>query len=251
MVISSHASWARGAAVAALAAGVLAGALPLASPPPAEAAARTVCTGVARCQVVAHTDVDGDGEADEVGMAADLRHSDAGKGVVTVRVRTAAGETLSTTSRSISWFGADADAWFGAARIDGRRGRELVVGQRMGAHSSSYRVITYRHGELVTLRAPKAPSLTGRADDTTTWYTDAALNFHDGYTRSRTKGVTYVKLTTAERDPSGTSHHGWTARYRWAHGGWRLLSVKRAHYASDAAVQRTAGWHVSGLPVGE
>ena len=119
----------------------------------------------------------------------------------------------------------------------------------MGAHSTSFRVITYRPGKLVTSRAPEAPALTGRSGDTATWYTDASVNFHDGYTRTRGKGATYVELTTAERNTSGTGHRGWTARYRWLHGGWRLLSVKRAHYTTDAAVERAAGWHVKGLRV--
>jgi hypothetical protein len=237
------------AVVAALAAvGSLAVATPATAPARAVAAARTVCTGVARCHVVAQVDVDGDRRTDEVGMVADLRASDANKGVVTVRVRTAGGRTLSTTSRTVAWFGKDADAWYGAARIDGRRGSELVVGQQMGAHSTSFRVITYRHGSLVTLRAPKAPRRTGRVDDTATWFTDAALNFHDGYTRSRSKGAVLMDLTTVQRNASGKGHSGWTARYRWSHGGWHLMLVKRVHYATEAAVARAGGWHVAGLP---
>jgi hypothetical protein len=197
---------------------------------------------------VARTDVDGDRRTDEVGMVADLRASDRNQGVVTIRVRTAKGKTLSTTSRSVAWFGKDADAWYGAARIDGRRGTELVVGQQMGAHSTAFRVITYRRGALATLRAPKAPARTGRVDDTTTWFTDAALNFHDGYTRSRSKGAAYLNLTTVQRNASGKGHSGWSARYRWSHGGWHLVLVKRVHYATEAGVAHAGGWHVAGLP---
>jgi hypothetical protein len=256
-VIAVSAGAAAFAASVSVSVGPLAAATPSSAPAAparsaaAAAAVRTVCTGVARCHVVARTDVDGDGRTDQVGMVADLRASDANRGIVTIRVRTADGKTLATTRRSVAWFGKDADAWYGAAHIDGRRGTELVVGQQMGAHSTFFRVITYRGGALVTLRAPKPPARTGRVDDTSLWYTDASVNFHDGYTRSRSKGAVYMNLTTAERNASGKGHSGWNARYRWAHGGWHLVLVKRVHYTTEAGVAHAGGWHVAGLPLSE
>ena len=216
---------------------------PSASP---SASPSTVCSRVRLCEVEAPVDVDGDGEDDEVGVVTDMVRHGEGAGVVQVRVRTATGRTLVSTSRSASWTGA---AWFGAALIDGRDGSELVVGQTMGAHSQFFRVLTYRKGRLVTLRAPRYPAEFGSGPDTSAWYTDSSAMFHDGIRRSVDDGQVVVTLTTLSRDDSGRRHSGWTAGYRWTAAGWELISTTRAHRKSDRAASRAAGWHVTGLPV--
>ncbi|MGZ4686448.1 MAG: hypothetical protein ACXVYY_08535 [Oryzihumus sp.] len=208
---------------------------------PAEAATRTVCTGVAGCHVVKYADIDGDGRADQVGMIA---RNVSQNGTITVRVRTATGRVLQTTDTKV-WWGATPS--IEAARIDGVRGTELVVTDGMGAHLMSFRFITYRKGRLVTLAAPKAEALDG---DTSRWFIDSSYSFNHGVYRTVSRGVITLTIKDYTRD-GANSNTGTITTYGWSNTrGWvqRARSVK--HGVPDRiALNGTGGWHISGLPV--
>jgi len=203
----------------------------------ATAAARNVCTGVAGCKVVAKVDVNGDGKSDQVGV---VRSGTAEDGKITVRVLTAGGRLLKTSNALTFWGGGN--GWFGAAAIDGRRGAELVVGSTAGAHTEFFRVITYRSGKLVTLKAPaRLPGSASR------WTMDCAYSSNIGVSRSVRKGVRYLTVRTAVRNDSGVGHHGRTTVYRWKSSRWVQLSTKAVRYRSDQSAFKICGWHIKGL----
>src|SRR3954470_5702962 len=91
---------------------------------PASAATTSVCGTLTRCHVVVRTDVDGDGRRDVVALA--RRGADgATDGSVNVRVRPSPSRVVSVTRSTFQWSGG---LWQGAASLDGRDGRELVLG---------------------------------------------------------------------------------------------------------------------------
>ena len=182
-------------------------------------------------------DIDGDRNADQIGIVA--KHATSG-GTITVRVRTAR-RTMQTTSSGVWWA---LNPWFGAAPIDGRAGAEIVVGDASGAHYEQFRVITYRQGRLVTLAAP--PSL---PNGPWRWGIDGSYSSNIGISRSvSSKGVVTLTTKTAARNqPSGRGHTGETAVYRWKSTKWVKVSRKTVHYASDGPAQAICGWHVKGL----
>lgn len=207
----------------------------------------SVCAGVSGCKVVKRVDVDGDARADQVGVV--MRNlGSTNPGTVTVRVRTATNRLLSTTGTNVRWVGTAADAWAGAAPIDGRRGAELVVGQTTGAHALWFRVITYREGRLVTLRAPKALKRTGQSRGTATWPVDGSYNAQVGVYRTTSKGRAYVRLKSAIRNNSGKGHTGWTVKYRWSGGRWKVVSARKVRYKTDNSAYKIGGWHIKGIP---
>lgn len=203
--------------------------------------ATNVCTGIAGCQRVANVDVDGDGRADQVAVAS---NKIASGGSITVRVRTAKHHTLQTTGRHVYWFD---KPYFGAAALDGQPGAELVVGDTMGAHTQQFRVITYRKGRLVTLKAPPlAWTKKGMSQATSRWWIDGSYSFNIGVYRSvSAKHVVTLTLKSLERAEHG--HVGHTTRYRWRSGGWVKVSAATVRVRSDQKAFATGGWHVQGL----
>lgn len=237
-----------------VAAAVVAGALALSSVPTQAAGpaapVQTACSGVSRCAVVDHVDVDGDGTADSIGVVAtSVDTSKGGRGgTVQVRVRTAAHGLLTKTTRGVQWFGGE-PVFLGAASLDGKRGAEVVVGQTMGAHFQHFRVLTYRSGALVWLSSPKAPAKTRSLDtDTSVWAVDGSYSFNTGIARRRSPQGVFVTVTALERKASGHGHRGWKSTYRWSSTGWVLMSSTVVERGTKAAYS-TAGWHVAGLPV--
>src|SRR4051794_7019958 len=97
--------------------------------PAAPATAAGPCTGVARCHVVAHADVDGDGTRDPIGLA--RTGKDGGpKGTVTLLVQLGS-RVVRATRPAEYWYG---PLWQGTANVDGLKGRELFFGRTQGAH---------------------------------------------------------------------------------------------------------------------
>lgn len=190
-------------------------------------AATGVCTGVKSCKVVSRADVDGDGRADQVGLV--QRQSYPSNNTVTIRVRTAKGRTM-TTSHRAWWYGS---TWHGAAKFDGVAGYELVVGRNAGAHYRDFRVITYRGGKLVTLRAPGGDYR---------WPIDGSSAYNMGWTRSVSKGVVAMTYRGAVRR-NQTKHDLTTVRYTWRSGAWRRTSTKTS-VVSNSTAYAIAGWHV-------
>jgi hypothetical protein len=202
----------------------------------------SVCSGVTGCRPVATVDVDGDGAPDQVGVVAQDTTS---AGSITVRVRTAAGESLQTTGRDVYWF---SDPFLGAVPLDGRAGAEIVVGSTMGANFQQFRVVTYRSGRLVTLPAPPAVwSSEGMKRSTSRWGVDGSYRFNVGIFRAQsTDGVT-VTMKTLERNASGHGHSGHVTRYRWRSDGWVKVSATTVRSVTDQTAFASGGWHVTGL----
>lgn len=195
-------------------------------------AAPGVCSGVKSCKVVARVDVDGDGRKDQVGLV--QRTSYPQNGTITVRVRTAKGRTMKTSHKA-TWYGS---AWHGAAKIDGRAGRELVVGSSAGAHAKFFRVVTYRSGKLVTLKAPGGAR---------TWWIDGSYSMNAGWFRSTSKGKVYMTSKTAVRNWSSSGHDLRTTKYQWKSNRWKRVSSTRNPRATNRSAYATAGWHVPNL----
>jgi hypothetical protein len=232
------------AAVLSLALLPIAGADATAPGPDVQTAARNVCTGVASCTRVADVDVDGDRRTDQVGV---VSRQIADGGTVTVRVQTATGRTMRTTSKDVRWFGAQ--AWFGAAALDGRRGAELVIGDQMGAHFQQFRVLTHRDGRLVTLPAPAVGWYKSTNTATTPrWGVDGSYSFNTGFSRKVTAdGVVTLTTTSAMRKDSGIGHRGQTRTYRWESDRWVRVSTTNVRYTDDESAYAVGGWHVKGL----
>jgi hypothetical protein len=189
-----------------------------------------VCDGVPKCRVVANTDVDGDGRADEVGFVVESKRR------VTVRVTTATGETVGRDLDTM-WF--PRGEFFGAAPIDGRPGAELVVGTTMGAHTLWFTTLAMDSGRLEVLAAPGAES---------EWMIDGAYSFHAGVSRQVENGRAVVVLREAARNGVAPRFSGRDRTYVWTASGWRLESTERTRYRGERAVARIGGWHVAGLP---
>ncbi len=215
-------------ATAALAAAVL---------PAVPAAAAGPCAGVARCRVVAHVDVDGDGTRDAVGLARTGGNGDP-KGTVTLRVML--GNRLVAATRPTEyWYG---PLWQGAANVDGRRGKELFFGRTQGAHAQLFTALTLRSGRLVTLRAP------GRGYQGL-WIVDASVMYLTGWVRRTADPGGVVRFRHAERHqpPEDSEFTGVVKTFRWTRDGWVRTAVKRYPHAGEDRVAGWGGFQVAGL----
>jgi hypothetical protein len=188
-----------------------------------------VCRDIAGCQVVATTDVDGDGVRDQVGFVVDTKRH------VVVHVKTALGRLMSR-GLDVIWF--PRGEFYGAAPIDGRPGAELVVGTTMGAHTMFFTTLTARSGRLVRLEPPGGDS---------EWMIDAAYSFHAGVTRRLQDGSAVVVLRDAGRDGLHPVFSGRDRTFVWRDGGWQHQSTTRRRYRGEDAVAPVGGWHVAGL----
>ncbi|HEY9292787.1 MAG TPA: hypothetical protein VIP98_16015 [Microlunatus sp.] len=206
----------------------------------APAAASSACGKISRCKDVKHVDVDGDHRKDAVAIVPkSFRHGT--PGAVTIRVQLAKGKLVKTTVKNLSGPGGDY-LFRGAARLDGHRGAELIIPHIVGAHGVSYRVLTYRHGDLETLRAPKANANPSTKD----WFTDSALMSEEGIFRIKHQGgPAKIKIKMAAYSAHTKRMQGKVVSYRWKNGGWQHLStVKRSWSQEHSAF---GGWHLKGL----
>jgi hypothetical protein len=192
----------------------------------------SACAGVRSCRVVARVDVDGDGHADQVAW------HQLSKSLVQVRVRTAAGQLLVHRVDVKFWWGGG--AWGGAAYVDGRAGRELLVGSMQGAHTPMYTMLTYRSGRLVKEVSPSSLS--------PLWQIDAAYGDDIGWWRHVTPGH-QIRLTQriAVRDLGRQTFGGHDTSWAWTKHGWDQLSRKPTTYGSPRAASAIGGFHVAGL----
>ncbi|MBT0772202.1 hypothetical protein KIH74_24875 [Kineosporia sp. J2-2] len=200
----------------------------------------SVCTGVPGCDVVKRIDVDGDGNRDQIGVRQKNRHS------VEFRVRTSK-RLLVKRLRVESW---DDDAYFGAARIDGVRGAEIVYANQLGADLIAFKVLTFRDGALVvqkppTTRAPGNP-FAGQ------WVVAGSYGVFEGIRRTVRDHRAFITLYQGNRDHFGAQ--SWSGRattfvWRKKQADWRRHSVRRVTAGSDKKVRSAYyGWHVKGLP---
>jgi hypothetical protein len=206
----------------------------VAVPPAAQAAGPGVCEGINRCRVVAHVDVDGNGTRDAVGLA--RRGKNGGpKGSVLVRVKTAADQVAEVQRKLPYWYG---PAWQGAARLDSRKGRELVIGHTAGAHTQFFRTLTWRGGRLVDLPPP------GSARD---WVVDGAYRISLGFLRRAGKPAGTLTRLRAERNGDSSTFTGTTSNYRWSKGDWKLVSRSTNEHLPEETAYRWGGFRVPGL----
>ncbi len=192
-----------------------------------------VCTGVPGCDVKAHVDIDGDGHKDAVGIAS--RGSASGRRVI-IRVKTSATHIESVRRPTPYWFGSQ---WQGTAQLDGRLGREVVVGHMMGAHAQLYRSLTWRHGGLRHLDAPGRES---------SWMIDSAIWTSMGWKRGARSPAGFIKHRTAVRTGDTRSHFkGTVLSYSWTQDGWKRVNARKFPSISDRRARRWGGFHVPGL----
>ncbi|GAB3248787.1 hypothetical protein [Kineosporia babensis] len=232
----------RAIATAALAAGLTTGSL-VATTESAQAAPspRTACSGLADCRIVKQIDVDGDGAKDEVGVRQSSRTS------LQFRVLTARKRLLVKRMRIER--GVGQGAYFGAARIDGVRGAELVYAYAVGANTVWYKTLTYRQGRLVLVKSPLSEVyFPGQ------WPLGSSYGLFSGVTRKVKNGNVSVTFHDGVRDHAGD--RGWdivSTTYVWRKktGGWEQQSVRSLHTRSEKKVSaHYQGWHVPGLPKG-
>jgi hypothetical protein len=196
-------------------------------------AALGVCAGVARCDVRAHVDVNGDGRRDAVGIAT---RGHGAHQIVVVRVRTARRQIDSVRYHMPFWEGSP---WQGTATLDGRPGREIVVGRTMGAHAQLYRALTWRRHGLTQLDAP------GRGGS---WWIDAAVWISRGWKRPTNAPAGVVRLRHAERIGDYKSpFHGTVSTYRWSEGSWDRTRLNDRGKISDRCASRWGGFRIPGL----
>jgi hypothetical protein len=196
-----------------------------------------VCAGVRGCHVVGHADVDGDGSPDPIGIA-DRGQDGAAVGGVIVRVKTGPGTVASVFRTTHGWYG---PRWQGVANLDGRHGKEIVVGRVMGAHAQFYQVLTWRQGRLALLDAPGQRKW---------WYIDGAVGISVGWLRlpADEPGTITKRAAVRTGDATESPFIGKVTTYRWARGGWRQITSKTINPLPDARAYRWGGFHIPGLP---
>ena len=201
--------------------------------PTAAPAAVPVCGGQPRCHVVARADVNGDGRLDTVALV--RRGADGAEhGSATVRVQTSPSRVGEVTRGTFQWSG---PLWLGAATIDGRPGRELVLGASAGVHARYYWVLAWRNGSLATLRTPERDR---------TWGIDSAGSGILGWQRSDADPPGLIRRRVVDPQPSGRLR-GRETTYRWSTSGWSRVSSRVVDRVSERRLGPWFGWHVPGL----
>lgn len=201
--------------------------------PPSSPSVR-VCAGLRGCHVMARADVNGDGRRDVVALA--RRGGRAGaRGVLILRVKVGPARVVQARRRLDNWTG---PAWLGVSRLDGRRGKEIVVGRLMGAAASFYQAITWRHGRLVLLDAP------GRGR---WWSLEHSATLIAGWQRRPSDPVGTVRRRIATHGPQAGPYQGTIKAYQWTRSGWRLVGSERVESLPLRRALRWGRFDVPGL----
>lgn len=204
-------------AALALAAGLLV--------PSAQAAGAAPHTLPAVAVRTVEVDVDGDAVADTVTVTPLAATS------YSVAVQTADGEVASATVHSSIAGDWGVEPWYGAARLDGVRGHELLL-LTSGGDGVMFRVLTWRSGTLVLEGAPR--SLAKGAYD---WYLADLDQVRFGYRFSTRDGRRFVK--DVELFASGSRWKGTIVTSVWKAGAWKRTATKKVSLtASQAAAYR-------------
>jgi hypothetical protein len=173
---------------------------------------------------VHRADVDGDSNRDRLVLrpGADLRvHDGWGTGHYWVRARLDAA-TIVRRRMWLSYYYPPGEGrwtpWFGAAQLDRRPGRELVLGRTSGAHTSVFTAVTFRNGGLHVLRAPDAWNHAGAG-----WLVNSSYGTGMQGWQCTDQGV---RSRSAEPDGPHRTFRVVTKDFAW-HGGWQLLASHR------------------------
>lgn len=190
------------------------------------------------CVIVSRADVDGDGRSDSVAQTHWGATAEGGD-KITTRVHTADGERLQVVTDTQRRMGRD--AFFGAAKIDGEAGYELVTKTDLGAHTAYSQVLTYRDGQLTTLKDPRSRYR---------WVTDGSVWSSVGYKRTTTStGAVKVIASEAARPASGGAFRQTLYSAQWKNGGWQRLGLLTRTVSASTAGE-WSGWNIPYLPSG-
>lgn len=201
------------------------------------AAGPNACEGKgSSCVIVSRADIDGDGTADSVSQTHWGTTAEGGD-KITTRVHTADGEKLYVVTETQRRMGSS--AFFGAAKIDGRSGYELVTKTDLGAHTAYSQVLTYRDGKLSTLQDPRSRYR---------WVTDGSVWSSYGYKRTTTStGAVKMVAAEATRPPEGGSFRQTLYTTQWKYGRWQRVGVTTRTISATTA-GAWSGWNVPYLP---
>ncbi|HEX6249168.1 MAG TPA: hypothetical protein VFZ64_14950, partial [Nocardioidaceae bacterium] len=202
---------------------------------PGSATAPGPCTGLANCRGVGSFDVDGDRKSDAVALA--RRGKDGAlRGTSIVRVQTYTGKVSTVRVPNRRWRGSP---WQGAAGLDDRRGRDLMVGREMRGRTTLFRALTWRDGRLAVLDAPGRP---------TYWTVSSSAKVKAGWLKPRRAPLgTVVKRVATRTGGVGTPYRGKSTTYRWTSRGWVATSTRTTYPMSARAASRWGGFRVKGL----
>ncbi|QNF93531.1 hypothetical protein [Janibacter sp. YB324] len=190
------------------------------------------------CVIVSRADVDGDGRSDSVAQTHWGATAEGGD-KITTRVHTADGERLQVVTDTQRRMGRD--AFFGAAKIDGEAGYELVTKTDLGAHTAYSQVLTYRDGRLTTLKDPRSRYR---------WVTDGSVWSSVGYKRTTTStGAVKVIASEAARPANGGAFRQTLYSAQWKNGDWQRLSLLTRTVSASMAGE-WSGWNIPYLPSG-
>jgi hypothetical protein len=232
---------------------------PATAPPPTASSARaphhSVCHRVRDCSVMGRFDVNGDGRKDQVGLVNHDRDGSIRNGHVTVRAKTGRDRVLRQRVGVTRWRG---PVWYGKASIDGRAGKEIVLGADRDRYfvkgpgeqisiSKGFHVIAFKPGADLIARDPSGARLW--------WLTgprgvrsgsDSAVFYHEwGWWRQKAHGQVRIQkrwLSTGGAAGVRSKKTVWV----WRHGDWHRRS---SGPVSDPLDKNYGGWHVRGLPV--
>lgn len=211
---------------------------PLAAGQPTAPGSRTApgpCTGLANCRGVGRFDVDGDGRLDAVALARRGRNG-AFRGASIVRVQTYTGKVSTVRVANRRWWG---DPWQGAATLDSRKGRDLMVGREMRGRTTTFRALTWRNGRLVALDAPGRPSY---------WQVSSRAKVKAGWLKPRRAPLgTVVRRVATRTGGAGTPYRGKVTTYRWSNRGWVAKGTRTRYPMSQRAASQWGGFSVKGM----
>jgi hypothetical protein len=185
------------------------------------AAARPVTLPTVVATRIVHVDVDGDGHSDEV----TVEQNGADTFVVNVVTYAGADDVAQFTSTIDDDWGIE--PWYGAAKLDGAKGYELIL-LTSGGDGAMFRVLTWRHGALVAERAPKT-LMKGSYD----WYLADLGWARFGYRFTKNNGHRYVR--DFELFASGKYWKGTIVKSVWKSGAWKKVNSKKVKLTKSQA----------------
>jgi len=184
-------------------------------------------------------DVDGDGRLDAVQLRwVTFTDRERGRGTVRLTVHLDSGTTVATNLPVFGWTSRQTEQaalpWFGATRLLGTRGDQLVLGyDDSPAAADGYQVVAYMNGHL--MRVPALPD----AADPYEWFAHQSVGTGENGFACEGTGVESITV-----DPAG---HMTTDTFRWNGTHWTSVGHHVSHVNG-----RTTGisdWqHCSGLP---
>jgi hypothetical protein len=186
------------------------------------------CEGLANCRTVATVDVNGDAARDDVVLAQRA-------GGFTLRVQTSTGTRSTVSLATRQWKG---DPWQGAASLDTRPGRDLMVGRVIEGSTRKFTALTWRGSRLVVLDAP------GTA---TYWTVSSSTRTKAGWLKPRTAPKGTVVRRVATRIRTSKVFRGKAITYRHTSRGWVAKSSTTKRRMTATAAGRWGGFSVNGL----